>query len=32
MAAGDFEHQFNRKKKANEQKESNAPAIGANRQ
>jgi hypothetical protein len=32
MAAGDFEQQFNRKKKATEQKGSNAPAIGANRQ
>jgi hypothetical protein len=32
MAAGDFEQQFNRKKKATKQKGSNAPAIGANRQ
>jgi hypothetical protein len=32
MAAGDFEKQFNRKKKATEQKGSNVPAIGANRQ
>jgi hypothetical protein len=32
MAVGDFKQQLNGKKKATEQKGSNAPAIGANRQ